>query len=64
MRTKHRWRKSSASNAQAQCVELDVDSARTWIRDSKAPGHGNLTFAASQFSALLTGVEEDRLRRR
>ena len=64
MRTEHQWRTSSASGAQAQCVELDVDLARTWVRDSKAPERGTLTFAASQFSALLAGVKQDRLRPR
>ena len=56
--TNIRWRKSSYSGAQSDCVELS--HTRDQVRDSKAP-HGP-TLAAS-LSGLLAAVKSGRFDR-
>ena len=56
-----RWRKSARSTSQNACVELDVSSNGTWIRDSKNPGGGVLTIGIDTWAAFLGNiVREDQ----
>jgi len=51
------WRKSSASGAASNCVEVaDLPGYRA-VRDSKNPNGGVLIFPAGQWSAFLAGIE-------
>lgn len=51
------WRKSSASGAEHDCVEVAElpDGARA-VRDSKNPTREPLCFTASEWAAFRTGV--------
>jgi hypothetical protein len=50
-----RWRKASAS-ASSNCVEVAMTPDAIYVRDSKAPNAGMLTFTKSEWAAFLTGV--------
>ncbi|GAB3965332.1 DUF397 domain-containing protein [Plantactinospora veratri] len=54
MTTEQRWKKSSRSNAQAECVEVadDLDGA-VGVRDSKDPSGPVLAFAPAAWRAFL-----------
>ncbi|SHI18653.1 DUF397 domain-containing protein [Streptomyces sp. 3214.6] len=56
------WRKSSASGAENNCVEVAVlpDGARA-VRDSKNPGREPLRFTASEWAAFREGVAAGEL---
>jgi len=56
-----RWRKSSFSGAQNDCVELVVRDAGTAVRDSKNPGEGHVSFANAGWSAFMGTVKDGRL---
>ena len=48
------WRKSSYSNASANCVEVAVADASVRVRDSKQHGRGPvLEFSPAEWAAFL-----------
>jgi hypothetical protein len=60
-----RWRKSSYSDGQANCIEVATIGSRhglVAIRDSKAPDGPSLTFAPEawrQFTARMTAGHQE-----
>jgi hypothetical protein len=51
------WRKSSASGAENDCVEIaELPGGGRAVRDSKNPGREPLRFTASEWAAFRTGV--------
>ncbi|HYQ64085.1 DUF397 domain-containing protein [Actinophytocola sp.] len=56
-----RWRKSSFSGAQNDCVELVVRGAGAAVRDSKNPEEGHVSFANAGWSAFMGIVKDGRL---
>ncbi|WP_308250247.1 DUF397 domain-containing protein [Sphaerisporangium fuscum] len=58
-----RWRKSSASAAENDCVEIaDLPGGARAIRDSKNPSGGVLRTTASEWKALRVGIQTGALR--
>ncbi|MFI6151518.1 DUF397 domain-containing protein [Kitasatospora sp. NPDC051170] len=53
--TAARWRKSSHSNGQGGCVEVD-DSRPGTVRDSKDPEGPTLSFRADAWRAFVAAV--------
>jgi hypothetical protein len=55
-----RWRKSSYSNTEAECVEVAfLDGGRVGVRDSKDRGAGPaLVFTPAEWSAFVRGVTD------
>lgn len=54
-----KWRKSSHSNGQANCVEVaDLNSEHRAVRDSKHPTGPALIFTAAEWSAFTAGVHD------
>lgn len=51
-----RWRKSARSTSQNACVELDLSSNGTRVRDSKNPGGGVLTIGVNTWMAFLGNI--------
>ncbi|WP_033333987.1 MULTISPECIES: DUF397 domain-containing protein [Streptomyces] len=49
------WRKSSYSNGQGGCVEVD-DSRPGTVRDSKDPDGPVLTFPASSWGVFIAAI--------
>lgn len=59
-----RWRKSSYSSDQGQCVEVaDNLDAATAVRDSKDPNGSALVFDRSRFTGFLESVKTGELDR-
>lgn len=56
-----RWRKSSRSGAQNDCVELVVAHAGAAVRDSKNPAAGHVAFATPGWDVFMGVVKEGRL---
>ncbi|TDV46193.1 DUF397 domain-containing protein [Actinophytocola oryzae] len=56
-----RWRKSSFSGAQNDCVELVVAGIGAAVRDSKNPEAGAVSFETPGWDFFLGVVKEGRL---
>jgi hypothetical protein len=53
-----RWRKSTYSNGQGDCVEVaDGIPGALPVRDSKDPGGPALVFTAESWAAFIAGVK-------
>jgi Domain of unknown function (DUF397) len=53
-----RWKKSSRSSANGQCVEMaDLDGAVA-VRDSKDPTGPVLIFTPAEWAAFLSGAKD------
>ncbi|TDC68483.1 DUF397 domain-containing protein [Actinomadura sp. GC306] len=52
-----KWRKSSRSNSEQECVQVAQVPAAIGIRDSKNPEGGHLTLARTAFADLLNRVK-------
>lgn len=57
MTNQPRWRKSSYSDAQGQCVELAAIGRGIAVRDSKDPDGPSLTVPASSWRPLLNELK-------
>ncbi|MGH3864341.1 DUF397 domain-containing protein [Actinokineospora sp.] len=49
----HRWRKSSYSGNDADCVELALAAPHALVRDSKNPNNGSLKLPTTAFTDLI-----------
>jgi Domain of unknown function (DUF397) len=54
------WRKSQASNASGECVEIASTGASVLVRDSYASSDTLLAFRPAQWSAFLARLRTDR----
>ncbi|WP_084402266.1 DUF397 domain-containing protein [Lentzea albidocapillata] len=55
------WRKSSYTAPDNNCVELTVSETETFVRDSKDPGGGALTFSARTWMTFLAKTKSGAL---
>jgi hypothetical protein len=51
------WRKSSDSGT-GDCVEVAVDDQQVYVRDSKNPQGGHLSFTYAEWIAFLNGIDK------
>ncbi|MFJ6214887.1 DUF397 domain-containing protein [Streptomyces sp. NPDC092296] len=58
--TGYRWRKSSYSGANNNCVEVADGLAAVPVRDSKDPSGPALVFGADAWAAFIAAVKADR----
>jgi hypothetical protein len=57
--TDARWRKSSYSNGNGQCVEVAfLDAGAVAVRDSKNPSGPALLFTAAEWEAFSAGMAD------
>lgn len=50
------WRKSRASNAQGECVEVSFDEHAVFVRHSLNPAGPVLSFSHAEWDAFLVGA--------
>ena len=55
--TKARWRKSSLSSANGQCVEIALVGDHVAVRDSKNPSGPSLVFNHGEWKAFIGGAK-------
>ncbi len=53
-----RWRKSSRSSDQANCVEVAVTAGAVAVRDSKHPAGGILAVSPHAWAAFTTALRD------
>jgi hypothetical protein len=51
------WRKSSASNSNANCVEVRGQDDAVDVRDSKHPDGPVLSFGPDEWAAFVAGIK-------
>ena len=51
--SERRWRKSSYSGNQGDCVEVSLDRASALVRDTKDPSSGHLTVSPQAWEEFL-----------
>lgn len=56
-----RWRKSSYSGGNNDCVEVAFTGDEALVRDSKNPDGGMLTLSARQWRQLLAAIARGEL---
>lgn len=56
--TRARWRKSSYSGLDSNCVEIAFVDGFVLLRDSKDPRGPVLTFIPAEWSAFVDGVQD------
>ncbi|MEV5570854.1 DUF397 domain-containing protein [Spirillospora sp. NPDC052269] len=54
------WRKSSASGAGQECVEVAPWRALVLVRDSHAPEYGEMELSHDRWRGLLTSIRAGR----
>lgn len=57
-----RWRKSSRSGTEGNCVEVRMVGGTIEVRDSKDPAGTVLRFTAAEWTAFLGGAEDGEFR--
>ncbi|MFY9806750.1 MAG: DUF397 domain-containing protein [Pseudonocardiaceae bacterium] len=55
-----RWRKSSRSSDQANCVEVAVTAGAVAVRDSKRPAGDALIVSPHAWTTFTTALREDQ----
>lgn len=55
-----RWRKATRSAGNGNCVEVATLPTQVWLRDSKDPGGGHLTFCIDYWAQFVTAVKTGR----
>lgn len=53
------WRKSKASNADQECVEMASTERSVLVRDSRDPAGPALEFSPAQWSSFMRRIRED-----
>lgn len=53
----HHWRKSTFSDAAANCVQIAEAGPDILVRDSKAPEQGHFKFSRQAMAAFVAGVK-------
>lgn len=62
MKHVHRWRKSSYSGNQTNCVEVGSTGDGAAVRDTKDREGGHFTTDHAQWSAFISAVKSGRFR--
>lgn len=55
--TQGRWRKSSHSQQEVNCVEVALEPGAAAVRDSKNPNGSPLVLSDTQWGAFINGVK-------
>ena len=55
-----RWRRSSHSGSNGNCIEVARTGTRIAVRDSRDPGGPALAFGAEQWTTFTTAVKTPR----
>lgn len=56
----HRWKKSTYSGSNGDCVEVAVTTGEVAVRDSKAPRDGRLRVSRERWGSFLGAVTSGR----
>lgn len=54
-----RWRTSTRSASQGQCVEVAVTSTAVGVRDSKSRNDGTLRISSARWGDFINGIKLD-----